>query len=225
MKTIIFTLSVLSLLSLQTVLAQDWDESTYVSPLKKGDALLTVNVGYPNWGKYLLTREFNDFDVTNGVTRGFAPLGISGEFMISKDVSLTLSGFVNRYGGTWRSTKEVYVLDQFVNETHDYEFDLTRYRVLVGMQYNISDLEIDNFLFHVGAAVGANEIRFSESSSNPNWRLRDQNYFAIENEDMELPIAFRLNVGFRYFFKNNLVFNFDAALGGPSLSLGLGYKF
>lgn len=205
--------------------AQDWEESSYVSPMQKGDASINVTVGYPNWGKYFLTREYNDFAVINGKTRGFAPIGLSAEFMISKDVSLTLSGFVNRYGGTWRSTKEYYFDGELVSETHDFDFDLTRYRILVGMTYNISDLEIDNFLFHIGAAVGANEIRFSENSSNPNWRLRDQNYFAIDNDDLELPIAFRVNFGFRYFFKNNMIFNFDTAIGGPSLSIGLGYKF
>ena len=225
MKTTFYILPFVMFLFFNSSLAQDFEESTYVSPLKKGDAVIGVSVGYPNWGKYFLNREFNDFDVVNGVTRGFAPLGISGEFMISKDISLTLSGFVNRYGGTWTSTKEMFINNQWVSETHDYDFDLTRFRFLVGMMYNISDFEIDNFLFHIGAAVGASEIRFKESSTNPNWRLRDQNYFAIENEDLELPIAFRVNVGFRYFFKNNMVFTFDAALGGPSLSLGLGYKF
>lgn len=205
--------------------AQDETESNYVSPLKKGDNIFTLNVGYPNWGKYYLSQEFNAYNVSNGVQSGFAPLGLTFEHLISKDISLTFTGYVNAHGGKWRATKELFDGVNYSMETHDYEYNLTRLRFLVGMTYYVSELEVDNFLMHVSASVGANNIRFSESSSDSNWRLRNENYFAFESDNLEIPIAYRVAMGFKYFIGQNMNLGFEAAIGGPTVSFNIGYKF
>ncbi len=206
-------------------MAQDEEESSYKSPMQKGNSIISVSFGYPNWGKFNLAQEFNYLNATNTSSSGFAPMGITAEHMLSKDISISFAGFVNSYGGKWQANKEIFNNGELTTENHQYEFSLIRYRFLVGLVYNISELEIDNFLFYCGAAVGANNFQFKESSTDNAWRLRNSNYFTWDSDNIELPISYRVNLGFRYFFKNNMVAHFDAGIGVPSINFGLGYKF
>lgn len=115
--------------------------------------------------------------------------------------------------------------DGFMIETeHDYEFSVTRLRILMGINYHYYDFGIDNFDLYAGVAIGANSLSTSQKSTQSNWRAQNDNFFHIEENSLQFPIAYRLRGGFKLMIVENIGLNFEVGIGGPTFNMGINYK-
>lgn len=211
------TLILLFSFSLNLGLAQDlwFDEEVEYDPhLKTGDFVLSVNAGYPNWGKYYVDDYIRSSNLTNISSGGIAPITVSGSYFYNNHVSFSLTGMFNSWGGSWR--------DNFVG---DYQFRVNRLRFLFGAEYHFFELDINKTDWYIGAAVGGNTIMVDYSSDDPFWTPRQNGYFTQNNDNLDFPLTGRAYAGMRYFFNENWGANIELSYGGASISWGINYKF
>jgi hypothetical protein len=148
----------------------------------------------------------NNTSIVDGNTTGFAPLGVSGEIMLSPTFGLSIDGIANSWGVEWRELG--------LTDTISRSFSLNRYRILIGLNYHMDDLQNNKLNVYGGFALGPNIVRLQNSFSEE----------LIFNNINEFPLAFRARAGLRYFFTDNIAGNMELGLGGPALRFGLTYR-
>jgi hypothetical protein len=212
-----FKLLLLLGFSFHMSMAQDlWfdEEDEYTPFLKTGDFVVSLNVGYPNWGKYYVNNHVQSNSLSNVQTNGVAPIFASGTYFYNNRVSFTLTAMYNNWGGSWR--------DNFVG---DYKFNIHRLRFLFGAEYHLFEFNINKVDWYIGGAIGGNTIMVDYSSDDPNWSPRQNGYFTQNNDDLDFPLTARVYAGMRYFFNENWGANMELSYGAATLSWGINYKF
>lgn len=222
------TLKILTLLTCFTwslnVFSQLEDENEFSLVLSENDIVFSGFVGLPNWGTFFLENHFLDDRVSNSSSNGIPPLSLEIEYFFSDRISGTVTGIYNSWGGNWTEQ----VLDEvgglIIEQDHDFSFDVSRLRILVGINYHYYDFNIENVDLYVGLAVGANSLYPSYSSTLDGWRPQSRNYYNDGEGDVEFPIAYRVRAGMKYFITDKLGMNIEVGVGGASFNLGLNYK-
>jgi hypothetical protein len=222
MKKLIFIAAFFSICS--APFAQGQSELEIEPTLKEGDILLTGFFGLPNWGTFFLENHFRDPRVNSGVSRGLPPLSLEMEYFFSDRISGTLTGIYNSWGATWKEITVDNVDGFFLETEHDFSFDVSRLRILLGINYHYYDFGIENVDLYAGVAVGANSLFPSHNSTLANWHPRNVNYYNEAEGDLEFPLSYRLRAGLKYFVNDNLGFNVEVGLGGATFNLGINYK-
>lgn len=215
-------LVLLLVLSLHVSFAQDlWfdeKEDKHDPFVKGGDFIVSLGYGYPNWGAFNISDRVNLSLFSNVKTNGIAPIMLSGYYMYNNQLSFSLIGMFNTWGGSWEQ-------NLFSGENLNYDFNVQRIRLLFGLQYHFFDLDIKKVDIYGGAALGGNSIRVNYSSNDPQWTPRNDNYFIANNDNLDFPLTLRINAGIRYFFDEHWGANMELSYGGASLNFGLSYKF
>ena len=193
-----------------------FEEEPKIVPFLKGsDFLFSATYGYPNWGKFNMESYFENQNSQNTSAGGIAPLTLTASYFYDNQISFSLIGMYNNWGGSWQSF--------LINDT--YSFNVQRFRVLFGIEYHFFDFDIDKVDLYAGAAIGGNSVRVTYETSDSTWSPRMNNYFMQNNDNLNFPLTARFNAGMRYFFTDHLGANIELSYGGASLSFGMSYKF
>jgi opacity protein-like surface antigen len=209
---------------LSSLFAQEKDKDEYVPVLLKDNMLITGFFGIPNWGTFFVDNHFRDSRVSNGNSFGIPPLSLEFEYFFSERISGTLTGIYNKWGGQWQELVLDDVNGLILETQRDFSFEVTRIRILAGINYHYYDFAIDNVDLYAGLAIGANSIYASHESNYQGWHPRNDNYFNELDSDLEFPISYRLRGGIRYFLSDKLAVNVEVGIGGPTFNMGINYK-
>jgi hypothetical protein len=183
--------------------------------LKSSDFVLAASYGYPNWGSFNMNLNFSEFNYAEISTRGIAPITIAATYFYNDRISFSLIGMYNFWGGAWK--------DNFTSL--NYDFNVSRLRILFGMEYHFFELDIKNVDLYAGMALGGNSITVNYESNDLNWTPRDNDYFMQSNDNLNFPLTGRAYAGMRYFFNENWGGNMELSYGGATMSFGVNYKF
>jgi hypothetical protein len=224
MKRITFTL-ILFFFSLNNNLFSQFEvEKEPMLTLAEKDFVFSGFLGLPNWGTFFLDNHFLDDRVSNASSSGITPLSLEMEYFFTDRISGTFTGIYNTWGGTW--TEQVIDDNSGLNieQEHNFSFDVTRLRFLVGINYHYYDFNIENVDLYVGFALGANSLYPSFTSTLDGWRPQNVNYYNEVEGDLEFPLAYRLRAGMKYFITDKIGMNLEVGVGGATFNLGLNYK-
>lgn len=211
--------------------AQTEEESSW-NRLQKGDVLVDAYAGYPNWGVYNLTSYINGLGTSEmNSNSGIVPLGIKGEFFLSDEISFTLDASYTQWSGSWDATITEYdSLQQPTTTDIENSYNASRFSFQIGANYHIPDIESDNLDVYMGVGIGTNNISESLEREQPDFNAKEQNYFLSNGFFLTsstlatTPLSFRLRVGGRYFFTNNVALNVEAGTGIRTILFGLTYR-
>ena len=188
--------------------------SVNAQSVEKGNVIIDGFYGFPN-GTVTLLKAFAPADVENTIS-GVGPFGGRVEFMLSEKVGLGVNL-------TYSNTKIEYSETFFENDGNGgtiertYDYKVSRPKIVGLARFNFhffTDENVDAF-FGVGAGYRTTTWKYETN---------DPSGFDEELKGFN-PIGFRLAVGSRYFFTDNIGANFEIGLGGPLLSLGASVKF
>ncbi len=186
----------------------------YVSAqaVSQGNIIIDPYYGFPNWGKAFADAIGDGVDGVN--TTSIGPAGIRAEYMVADKFGIGIDFIYNSNNAS--GTIDSLNSDGTVHSTYDLTIYSQRYRVHMRMNYHF--VSTDALDAYVGFGAGYNQRRFGYRTDYPNY----------ENDGFSgalLPISIRVALGMRYYFTDNIGFNAEMGLGGPTLSAGLSLKF
>ena len=213
------------LFSINTPLFSQIENENKMQSVNKDDFLIDAYIGYPNWGSYSTEVNFMLENATDLKTGGFTGAGIGMSIFLSNQISFTFEGYYNSWNGSYRQLGVGFDDNNNpVTINHNYEFDIERFRFLLGLNYHFDQLNVEKLDLYMGFAIGTNKIWDNKESTDSNYNLRDFGYYLDEDILLDTPISARLRLGGRYFLSNNVALKFEAGLGGATMSAGLSVK-
>ena len=168
--------------------------------VEKGNVIIDPYYGFPNWGK-----AFSDLIVDPGgdvKTTGLGPLGGRVEDMLGDKFGLGVDFIYNTYSYTYSTFGIV----------EDYQMSRTR----VHLRFNIHFGDNENLDTYFGVGAGLNSRKLTWTYGTTDLSI---------GEAALLPVSMRFALGMRYYFHENIGFNVEIGLGGPTISLGPSIKF
>lgn len=182
--------------------------------VKQGDVIIDGYYGFPNLFSNVIKRLINNIDgvvSTNLRIRSVGPFGLRCEYLLNDKIGIGLEGNYTNTSATWvgQSKKS--------NQQYFYEISAPRYRIMPRFNFHFvkSNEKLDGY-FALGAGYISRSIQVKTNDPNFNPRKLDN----------LVPIAFKVAVGLRYFFTENIGANMEVGLGGgPLLAFGLSAKF
>ncbi len=177
--------------------------------VKKGTILVDAYYGFPN----LYSAIFRTLATTatsnneNLTASGIGPLGLRAEYLVADKVGL---GVDFNYSNNSLSFNYFGTNSLGNTETYTYKFNTTAIRAMVGVNWHwIRTEKID---FYGALKTGYYNRTFTESTT-------DQGV-ANFSFSSPLPVAFRIEIGVRYFFTENIGIMVNTGLGGGGLVNG-----
>lgn len=220
-----FFISVIFIVSNLFVYSQLYNYDDYVKGAKQNDVFFDFRVGYPNWGAYNTQVYARSIDATTVSTGGLVPLSLRMEVMLSNELSFSFDGIINKWSGKWSYTPEIFDADfNPIGVPVTTEYDITRLRFQVGLNYHLDEVPVDNLNIYGGFAFGSNRLWTNVNTEDESFRIRSQRYFLRQDPLVNFPISLSLRVGMRYFVMDNLGFSLEAASGGATISGGIVYR-
>lgn len=212
-KLLVFSTFLFAFASSQHVHAQFWEdeEPRPEALLKKGDFMVTVFGSYPNFGRFSASIALQATNFTSSSTGGFAPLGVQGEYMLTKNFGISMDLIANQWSAQWREIS-------FDNQISQSSVSLFRFRGLLGLNYHVDDLENEKLNLYGGFAMGYNYRRLNVKLSE----MSNASQFWESN--LSFPLAFRMRAGLRYFLNENIGLNVELGAGGPIMRFGVTFR-
>lgn len=189
--------------------------------VNKGDFIIDAFYGYPyvlgNAIKEAFKPSNNAVNNTNVISiTNLNHIGAKFEYMVTEDIGLgleyTFAGvYMNYYNEN--TTTNGLIVKGF------YDASLTKQRILGRVNFHYATTAH----FDPYACIGAGYKNSVLKTNNPfDNELVDTFNAGILNA---FPVSFRLGLGLRYFFNDNIGLNIEAGIGGPSVQGGLTVKF
>ena len=193
--------------------------SANAQAVEEGKVLVDVYYGFPNlYTSVFKTAYANSGSESNVKVSGLGPLGVRGEYMMTDKIGLGLDIGFNSSKVSYQEAYSVYnsTTGSFNNVTYDYDFSTRKIGAIVTFNYHF--LDNDNFDLYSIAGVGYTSRNFKFESSDPD--------YTPATVKSLIPVGFKVGVGMRYFFTDNLGAQLQAALGqGGILNAGISFKF
>ncbi len=180
-------------------------ESKAQTTLNEEDFLITGFSSYPNWGKFFIEQYLEGTNASEISLGGLPPSGLKLEYMLSNQFGFTLDGIYNSWNASW------------IQNTYNYDLNVTRLRIQLGFNYHIPDHGAENLDLYGGFALGSNSSTRSFDTDAPNSMV--ENF--INNPFVNIPISSRFRIGATYFLKQNFGLNVELATGGPMIGMGV----
>lgn len=179
--------------------------------VEKGNVIIDPYYGGPNFGKKFA----ESFDLKDGASvSGIGPCGLRFEYMVADKFGLGFDFIYNSF--SVKGTADSLRTDGTVYQTYDVKATAARYRFQARFNYHF--VQEDNVDAYVGFGAGTNIRVGSVKTDFPNY----------DDEAVSgalIPVSFRIALGMRYYFTNNIGINAEIGLGGPVMSAGLSFKF
>jgi opacity protein-like surface antigen len=217
-KTVLISMSILAM-HIQSKAQTAPTEKQFC--INQGDFIIDAFYGYPyvlgNAIKEAFKPSNNAVNNTNVISiTNLNHIGAKFEYMVTEDIGLgleyTFAGvYMNYYNEN--TTTNGLIVKGF------YDASLTKQRILGRVNFHYATTAH----FDPYASIGAGYKKSVLKTNNPfDNELVDTFNAGILNA---FPVSFRLGVGLRYFFNNNIGLNIEAGIGGPSVQGGLTVKF
>lgn len=162
---------------------------------------------------------FSNFVVINQFGVGkinnlIGPIGLKFETMVTDKIGLGIDLNFSQTSISWinNSTYNNGTYYSYCN------YDETHFRALLNFSNHFMTTERSDT--YSSLRVGLNSVNYSLNTNNPSL-YRSYSFFPIT-----IPVSFRIAVGHKFFFNNNIGINIEAGFGGgPLISGGLTFKF
>ena len=217
-KTVLISLSILAM-HIQSKAQTAPTEKQFC--INQGDFIIDAFYGYPyvlgNAIKEAFKPSNNAVNNTNVISiTNLNHIGAKFEYMVTEDIGLGLeytfaAVYMNYYNSNTNTN------GQIVNGYYD--ASLTKQRILGRVNFHYATTAHFDPYGSIGAGYKKSVLKTNNPFDN---ELVDTFNAGILNA---FPVSFRLGVGLRYFFNNNIGLNIEAGIGGPSVQGGLTVKF
>ncbi|MBX7240718.1 MAG: porin family protein [Bacteroidia bacterium] len=184
--------------------------------VEQGNILIDIDAGGPNLltgAMKLLARNATATEVTNIQSSGLIPLGGRAEYLLTDNLGI---GLDFNYASSKLSFTDI--------DNVNYSVNVPRFRTLLRGSYHFGKGDNTDWFLTGGVGYVGLRTRISGTSSNPDTQsLLDA--ISQSSKRIGFGFAYRLGIGFRWFFIKNLGIGMEAGLGGPALRGGLSLKF
>ena len=177
--------------------------------VEQGKSLVDVYYGFPNlYTSVLKTAYANGSQDINVAIQGLGPIGMRYEYMMSDTIGI--GGEFN-----YASSSVSWDAPDVNNVMQHYEASSPRTRIMG--RFNVHFGGNDHFDGYFGVGAGYKNTQYKFTSSDPTYNASAKSL---------IPIAFRLAVGGRYYFTDNIGAGLELGLGGGGIiNAGLAFKF
>lgn len=186
-----------------------------------GDILIDPYIGFPNWANSIIYANYNgddDASVTDyKVNGGQLSYGGRIEYMVSEDFGIGADLNYEESGYNYNQTVSTYdtITSTYINGKYNYDYKAKKFRAMFRLNFHF--VQTDKVDAYTAFGAGYKRIKRAYSSNEPNY---------TESETAGLiPIAFRLAVGTRIYFTQNIGAHIElGAFGGGLLQFGVTVK-
>jgi hypothetical protein len=195
------------------------------TPVTTGNFIIDPYAGVPNWANSLF---YNQYDGTNTSVRNYkvngSMLSYGGrfEYMVAEnmgigvDVNYEVSGMNYDYDSTVYNT----VTTNYDLIPYNYDYTAKKTRVMARLNYHF--VQNDRVDVYAGFAGGYKYAKRTATATNLNTNQSSD----AELKGALVPVAFRISIGTRVYFTNNIGAMIElGAFGGGLLQFGLTAKF
>jgi hypothetical protein len=193
-------------------------------PVQEGNVIIDLYAGIPNWANSIL---YNQYDNNGGastvsnykINGGMLSYGGRVEYMVAEnfgmgiDVNYELSGFNYDYDTvTYNATTLAYD-----PRTYNVDYRAKKLRAMIRLNYHfVQNDRVDAYAGFAGGYKNVNRVL----------TYTDPNYNGDKYSGALIPVAFRIAVGTRIYFTNNIGAMIELGAGGGALlQFGLSAKF
>ena len=197
---------ILPLLALTIMLAPT---KTNAQALQQGNVIIDAYYGFPNLYSTVFKALYESSNST-GLTLGSqGPLGFRAEYLITDKVGFGIDLGMN-------SSSISYSEADINNNIYDYKFTTRKIGAIFTFNYHFVENDILDAYFVVGGGYGNRNFKFT--STDPN--------YIEESVESVIPISYKIGVGMRFFFTENIGANLALGLGqGGLVNAGISAKF
>jgi outer membrane protein W len=197
---------ILPLLALTMMLATT---KTNAQALEQGNVIIDAYYGFPNLYSTVFEAAYESSNST-GLTLGSqGPLGIRAEYLITDKVGFGIDLGMN-------SSSISYSEADINNNIYDYKFTTRKIGAIFTFNYHFVENDKLDAYFVVGGGYGNRTFKFT--STDPN--------YIEESVESIIPISYKIGLGMRYFFTENIGANLALGLGqGGLVNAGISAKF
>jgi opacity protein-like surface antigen len=194
--------------------------------VQKGKFIFDVYYGYPyvmgNYVKSVFDSNSNNNNNNNSPiesVKNWNHIGGKFEYMINDEVGIGLEYTYASVDVNYKEDKSVIINGQSTVQTFHYKATLYKQRALARVNFHFATTDKFDPYGTIGFGYKASLLK----SNNPDDQqsVKDFNTTFINI----FPISFRLGIGARYFFTQNIGISAEAGIGGPSVQIGLCGKF
>jgi opacity protein-like surface antigen len=184
--------------------------------VEEGNVIIDLYYGFPNLYNTVFTALVSTGSEDNLNAGGIGPLGLRAEYMLADKVGLGVDvAYSNAHVSYDYNTTNA----QGAPVTYQDKYSTMKIGAMVTFNYHFLDHDALDFYGTMGA--GYKNRSFKYTSTDPSF-VEDSYDFGTN----PIPIAFRVGVGMRYFFTDNIGMNVAVGLGqGGILNGGLSFKF
>jgi len=199
---------ILPLLALTMMLATT---KTNAQALEQGNVIIDAYYGFPNLYSAIFKAAYESSNST-GLTLGSqGPLGIRAEYLITDKVGFGIDLGMN---SSSISYSEADINNS--NIIYDYKFKTSKIGAIFTVNYHFVENDKLDAYFVLGGGYGNRTFKFT--STDPN--------YSEESVESVIPISYKIGVGMRYFFTENIGANLALGLGqGGLVNAGISAKF
>lgn len=198
---------ILPLLALTMMLAP---KKSNAQAIEEGNVIIDAYYGFPNLYSTIFKAAYESSNST-GLTLGSqGPLGIRAEYLITDKVGFGIDL------GMSSSSISYSEADINTNIIYDYKFSTRKIGAIFTFNYHFVENDKLDAYFVVGGGYGNRNFKFT--STDPN--------YIEESVESLIPISYKIGVGMRYFFTENIGANLALGLGqGGLVNVGVSAKF
>jgi outer membrane protein W len=198
---------ILPLLALTMMLATT---KTNAQALEQGNVIIDAYYGFPNLYSTIFKAAYESSNSTDLTLGSQGPLGIRAEYLITDKVGFGIDLGMNSSSISYREA------DINNNNIYDYKFTTRKIGAIFTFNYHFVENDKLDAYFVVGGGYGNRNFKFT--STDPN--------YIEESVESLIPISYKIGVGMRYFFTENIGANLALGLGqGGLVNAGISAKF
>ena len=198
---------ILPLLALTMMLAP---KKSNAQAIEEGNVIIDAYYGFPNLYSTIFKAAYESSNSTGFTLGSQGPLGIRAEYLITDKVGFGIDLGMNS------SSISKSEADINTNIIYDYKFSTRKIGAIFTFNYHFVENDKLDAYFVVGGGYGNRNFKFT--STDPN--------YIEESVESLIPISYKIGVGMRYFFTENIGANLALGLGqGGLANVGVSAKF
>ena len=198
---------ILPLLALTMILAPT---KSNAQAIEEGNVIIDAYYGFPNLYSTVFKAAYESSNSTGFNLGSQGPLGIRAEYLITDKVGFGIDLGMNS------SSISKSEADINTNIIYDYKFSTRKIGAIFTFNYHFVENDKLDAYFVVGGGYGNRNFKFT--STDPN--------YIEESVESLIPISYKIGVGMRYFFTENIGANLALGLGqGGLANVGVSAKF
>lgn len=198
---------ILPLLVLTMILAP---KKSNAQAIEEGNVIIDAYYGFPNLYSSIFRAAYESSNSTSLTLGSQGPLGIRAEYLITDKVGFGIDL------GMSSSSISYSEADINTNIIYDYKYSTRKIGAIFTFNYHFVENDKLDAYFLVGGGYGNRNFKFT--STDPN--------YIEESVESLIPISYKIGVGMRYFFTENIGANLALGLGqGGLVNVGVSAKF